>query len=62
MSAFVAKATHSAGGQGYIPKFGSDKMRPMRIPTIEDKLVQNGLNKIFPSSPLYNLTYTLIPI
>ena len=29
-----------------IPKAGSDKMRPLGIPTLEDKLVQSGLNKI----------------
>lgn len=29
-----------------IPKPGSDKMRPLGIPTLEDKLVQSGLNKI----------------
>jgi len=30
----------------YIPKAGSDKMRPLGIPTLEDKLVQAGLVKI----------------
>ena len=30
----------------YIPKAGSDKMRPLGIPTLEDKLVQAGLGKI----------------
>lgn len=30
----------------YIPKAGSDKMRPLGIPTLEDKLVQAGLSKI----------------
>jgi len=29
-----------------IPKPGSDKMRPLGIPTLEDKLVQSGLSKI----------------
>ncbi len=30
----------------YFPKAGSDKMRPLGIPTLEDKLVQAGLVKI----------------
>jgi retron-type reverse transcriptase len=30
----------------YIPKPGSDKMRPLGIPALEDKLVQAGLVKI----------------
>jgi len=30
----------------YIPKPGSDKMRPLGIPAMEDKLVQSGLSKI----------------
>ena len=30
----------------YIPKPGSDKMRPLGIPALEDKLVQSGLSKI----------------
>ena len=30
----------------YIPKPGSDKMRPLGIPALEDKLVQAGLGKI----------------
>lgn len=30
----------------YIPKAGSDKMRPLGIPAYEDKLVQSGLSKI----------------
>lgn len=30
----------------YIPKAGSEKMRPLGIPTLEDKLVQAGLVKI----------------
>lgn len=30
----------------YIPKAGSDKMRPLGIPALEDKLVQTGLSKI----------------
>lgn len=30
----------------YIPKPGSDKQRPLGIPTLEDKLVQVGLVKI----------------
>lgn len=30
----------------YIPKPGSDKMRPLGIPALEDKLVQAGLAKI----------------
>lgn len=30
----------------YIPKSGSDKMRPLGIPALEDKLVQAGLVKI----------------
>ena len=30
----------------YIPKAGSDKMRPLGIPTLEDKSVQAGLGKI----------------
>ena len=30
----------------YIPKTGTDKMRPLGIPAYEDKLVQNVLNKI----------------
>jgi group II intron reverse transcriptase/maturase len=30
----------------YIPKAGSDKMRPLGIPALEDKLVQAGLVKI----------------
>ena len=30
----------------YIPKTGTDKMRPLGIPAYEDKLVQNILNKI----------------
>ncbi|MGB7604524.1 MAG: group II intron reverse transcriptase/maturase [Lutisporaceae bacterium] len=30
----------------YIPKAGTDKMRPLGIPAYEDKLVQNILNKI----------------
>ena len=30
----------------YIPKIGTDKMRPLGIPAYEDKLVQNVLNKI----------------
>lgn len=30
----------------YIPKAGSDKMRPLGIPALEDKLVQAGLSKI----------------
>ena len=29
-----------------IPKPGSDKMRPLGIPSIEDKLVQSGLSRI----------------
>jgi group II intron reverse transcriptase/maturase len=30
----------------YIPKSGSDKMRPLGIPALEDKLVQTGLSRI----------------
>lgn len=30
----------------YIPKAGSDKMRPLGIPALEDKLVQTGLSRI----------------
>jgi RNA-directed DNA polymerase len=30
----------------YIPKAGSNKMRPLGIPVLEDKLVQAGLVKI----------------
>ncbi|MEA1922967.1 MAG: group II intron reverse transcriptase/maturase, partial [Pseudomonadota bacterium] len=30
----------------YIPKAGSDKMRPLGIPAIEDKLVQAGLTRL----------------
>ena len=30
----------------YIPKAGSDKMRPSGIPALEDKLVQTGLSRI----------------
>ncbi len=30
----------------YIPKPGSDKMRPLGIPALEDKLVQAGMSKI----------------
>ena len=30
----------------YIPKAGSDKMRPLGIPALEDKLVQAALSKI----------------
>ena len=30
----------------YIPKAGSDKMRPLGIPALEDKLVQAGLSRI----------------
>ena len=30
----------------YIPKAGSNKQRPLGIPTLEDKLVQTGLVKI----------------
>jgi len=33
----------------YIPKPGSDKMRPLGIPALEDKLVQAGLSKILQS-------------
>lgn len=33
----------------YIPKTGSNKMRPLGIPTIEDKLVQAGLVRIMES-------------
>jgi len=32
-----------------IPKAGSDKLRPLGIPTLEDKLVQSGLSKILQS-------------
>jgi retron-type reverse transcriptase len=32
--------------RAYIPKTGTDKMRPLGIPAYEDKLVQNVLNKI----------------
>ncbi len=32
--------------RAYIPKIGTDKMRPLGIPAYEDKLVQNVLNKI----------------
>jgi retron-type reverse transcriptase len=30
----------------YIPKAGSDKLRPLGIPALEDKIVQAGLSKI----------------
>lgn len=30
----------------YIPKAGSDKMRPLGIPALEDKIVQSGLKRI----------------
>ena len=30
----------------YIPKPGSDKMRPLGIPVLEDKLVQAALSRI----------------
>ena len=33
----------------YIPKAGSDKMRPLGIPALEDKLVQTGLSRILQS-------------
>ena len=33
----------------YIPKVGSDKLRPLGIPALEDKLVQSGLVKILES-------------